>query len=93
MGGVRSSRSPLCISYDLTVRAVCAPTWCLFAWIAFLVVARLAFQLEVVRVQADVRVVAVAVVKPDPPMVDDLAGLYAAGLTNPAVDCLPCRYV
>ena len=86
MGG---GRSPLCVAYNLTVRPVTAPTGCCFPRIALLVVTSLAFQHEVVRVQRDVRVVAVDVVQPCPPVVHDPARLYTAGLAQPSVDGRP----
>ena len=92
-GGGPLVRLPLSIAYDLAVRAVYAPTWCLFPWVSLLVVASLALELEVVRVQTDLWVVAVDVVEPGSPVVDYLARLYAAGLAESSVDCRPSRYV
>ena len=90
MGG---GRSPLGVAYDLPVRAVPAAARCRFPWVALLVVAGLALQHEIVRVQCDLRVVAVYVVQPCPPVVHYLAGLYAAGLAQPSVNGQPFIYI
>ena len=55
--------------------------------------AGLALELEVVRVEADVRVVAIRIVEPNAPMVDDLSGLDSARLAKPAVNGQPFVYV
>ena len=92
-GGRALPLSVRCIAYYFTVRPVSAPTRYSFPRVAFLVVAGLALEHEVVRVQRDVRVVAVLIVEPDLPVMDNLARLYVAGLAQPAVYCHSFGYV
>lgn len=92
-GGSPLVHLPRCIAYYLAIWTISAPAWCRFAWVLLLVVARLAFEHEVVRVQCDLWVVAVCIVEPCPPVVDYLSKLYSAGLAQSAVDGLSFLYV
>jgi hypothetical protein len=49
--------------------------------------------LEVLLVQCDLRVVAVGIIQPDLPVVDYVARLLMAQLTDPAVDSCPLIYI
>lgn len=93
MGGGRSLRSPVRLAYHFAVRSVCATPRRRLARVHFLVVARLAFQFEVVRVQADLGVVAVYVVKPHLEVVDYPSGLSPAGLADASVDGRSFTYI
>ena len=93
MGG---GRSILCVPYDLAIRSIQAPTSCGQSWVFLLVVTGLALVHEVLRVEADVRIVAVLVVQPYL-MMDYLARLLMTYLAQPAINgqpvvdvCTPC---
>lgn len=83
----------ICVPYDLTVWSIPDATRCWFPRIHFFVVAGLALQLEVVRVETDLWIVAVGIVQPDPVVVYDCSWLYSAGLADPTVYRFPAGYV
>lgn len=74
------------------MRAIQTSARCGASWISLFIVTGLALVEEVVRVEADVRVVAVVVVKPDN-MVNYPTRLIPAHLAQPAIHGQPAVYV
>ena len=81
-------KSELRVSQNLPVRPVPAAARCRLAWVYLLVVARLTLIPKVIRVKADVRVIAINIIQPDF-MMDDLAQLIPAHLAQPAINGPP----
>lgn len=76
---------PLRIAYDFAIRAVEAASRYDFSRIYLSIVAGLTFVSEVIRVQADLGIVAVDIIQPRLVM-DNQPGLYVANLAQTAVD-------
>ena len=88
MGGSSPLRSIRCISQNFSIRPISAAARCFLAWVYFFVMAVLAFVFEVVRVQTYLWVIAVNIIQPYL-MVDDLARLIPAYLTQSAINSFP----
>ena len=78
------SRAIICIPYNFPIWTVQASARCCQSWVSFLVVTGLALIKESLRVQADVRVVAVDVVQPYG-MVYDLPRLITTDLAQTTI--------
>lgn len=81
--------SVVSVPNDLPVLTVKASAPGCFPWVTLFVVARLTFVSEVIGIQTDLWVIAIDIIQPYLPVVDDLAQLHVALFTDAAINGFP----